>query len=230
MFKRVATILNRLVACLFTVQSSETKGKHSNTASNLLVQSGQRCRDALALANQKPKRKRSAAQADTQAESTKQTPNPVLAVLGQGGLQRQILAQPSVKQSPKPKRSAAHKGTQVQSPKKTQKPALTMSGQDGLQPSTVVEKSRQDLSNKLSVVQSTKAEPSSSKGRTTTKRKATPAGKTSATPASKTRQVAKPAKTQKPKAAASTTQAKKRTPSKTPAQTRTARPSKAAGA
>ena len=60
MFKRVATILNRLVACLFTEPSSETGIKPSNTASNLLVQSGQRCRDALALANQKSKGKAAA--------------------------------------------------------------------------------------------------------------------------------------------------------------------------
>ena len=191
MFKRVATILNRLVACLFTEPSSETVIKPSNTASNLLVQSGQRCRDALTQlqqsqsANQKSKDKPLAVQSDTQAKSRKRTPKTVM--------------------------------------------VIKQYGQDGLQPATPVEKSRQDLSNKPSVAPSTKAEQSSSKGRTTTKRKATPAGKTSATPVRKTRQAVAQAQTQKTKAAVSTTQAKKRTPSKTPAQTRTARQSKARG-
>ena len=92
MFKRVATILNRLVGYLFTAPSLETVIKHSNTASNLLVQSGQPCKDAQTPVAQKPKRKLSTAKADTTAASRKQTQNPVLAVLGQGGLQRQIRA------------------------------------------------------------------------------------------------------------------------------------------
>ena len=48
--------------------------------------------DAQVAAPQNPKRKPKVAQPTKQASSRKQTPNPVLAVLGQGGLQRQIRA------------------------------------------------------------------------------------------------------------------------------------------
>lgn len=98
MFKRLATTLNRLVAYLFTAPSLQTETKHSSTASNLPVKSGQPCKDVqeqLSLnqpVQSKPKRKPKAAQQTKQASSRKQTPNPVLAVLGQGGLQRQIRA------------------------------------------------------------------------------------------------------------------------------------------
>ena len=92
MLKRLATILNRLGGFLFTAPSVQMEIKHSVTANSLPVKSGQPCKDALTLAKQKPKRKPKAAQPTTQAASHKQTQNPVLAVLGQGGLQRQIRA------------------------------------------------------------------------------------------------------------------------------------------
>lgn len=143
MFKQVATILNRLVAYLFTAPSLQTEIKHSSTVSNLPVKSGQPCKDAQIPVAQKPKRKPSTAKADTTAASRKQTPNPVLAVLGQGGLQRQILASQPVSQSPKRKRSVAPSTKAVQSPKRTQKLAPPMNGKDGLLLEIPASKTRQ---------------------------------------------------------------------------------------
>ena len=91
----------------------------------------------------KPKRKPKVAQPTTQAASHKQTQNPVLAVLGQGGLQRVILASQPVSQSPKPKRSVAQRTTQEQSPKRTQKPVQTTNGKDGSQQVTPASKTPQ---------------------------------------------------------------------------------------
>ena len=108
MFKQVATILNRLVAYLFTAPSSETVIKPSNTASNSLAQYGQPCRDVLTPAKQKPKRKRSVAQSTKQVASRKQTQKPAQQEHGQGGSQQAIPAsklplpvKPAVKRKPK---------------------------------------------------------------------------------------------------------------------------------
>ena len=175
--------LVRLMRTVGLVRQAHTL-PHGN---NLSVQD---TKHQLQPVQSKPKRNSKAAQPTTQAASRKQTQNPVLAVLGQGGLQRQILAsktplpvKPAVKAKAArvPSIKAALLSQQEQAPVLT--PTEALSGERG----------------KLK------------------------------TRASKTRQVAKPAKTQKPKAVASTTQAKKRTPSKTPAQTRTARQSKARG-
>lgn len=143
MLKRIVTTLNRLVAYLFTTQSVQTKGKPFNTANNLLVQSGQRCRDALTLAKQKPKRKPKVALADTTEQSRKQTQNPVLAVLGQSGLQREIRASQPVSKSRKRKPSTAQYTIAETSSKPILKPVLKINGKDGLLLATVVSKTPQ---------------------------------------------------------------------------------------
>ena len=108
MFKQVATILNRLVDYLFTALSLATETKPCNIASNLPVKSGQQCKDVQAPVKQKRKPKPKVVLQTTQEALHKQTQNPVLAVLGQGGLQRQIRAsktnqpvKPAVKRKPK---------------------------------------------------------------------------------------------------------------------------------
>lgn len=140
MFKRVATILNRLVAYLFTAPSLPTKDKHSKSANSSPVQSGQPCKDAQAPAPQKRKRKTSTAKAGTTAASRKQTQKVVLAVLGQGGLQRQIRASQPASKSAKRKPSAVQPTKQAQSPKQTRKPAQPTSGKAGLQQATPASK------------------------------------------------------------------------------------------
>ena len=99
----------------------------------------------------------------------------------------------SAPQKSKGKRKAVQQDTQAPSRKRTPKTVTTTkkSGQAGSQPATPAKQSRQGLNSKRSVVQSTSQAQSSSKGRITTKPKATPAGKPSATRASKTRQHAK---------------------------------------
>ena len=87
MLKRVATMLNRLVAYLFTAPSLQTETKHSSTASNLPVKSGQPCKDAQTPVAQKPKRKPLVAQPTKQASSRKQTQKPVQTISGKDGLQ-----------------------------------------------------------------------------------------------------------------------------------------------
>lgn len=105
MFKQAATILNRLVAYLFTAPSSVTVETPNSTVNRSLAQSGQPCKDAQTPVAQKLKHKPSTAKADTTVASRKQTQNPVLAVLGQGGLQRQIRASQPASKSAKRKPS-----------------------------------------------------------------------------------------------------------------------------
>lgn len=136
MFKRAATILNRLVACLFTDRSTGMKDKPRSSANSSPAQSGQEWQDAQAPVIQKRKRKPSAVKADTKVSSRKQTQKVVLAVLGQGGLQRQILAHQPASKSPKRKPLAAQQTKAEASPKQTQKPALLTSGKAGSQPVT----------------------------------------------------------------------------------------------
>lgn len=236
MLKRVATILNRLVGYLFMAPSLPTEGTASSTVNSSPVQSGQPCKDAQTPVAQKPKRKPSTAKAGTTAASRKQTQNPVLAVLGQGGLQRQIRASQPASKSAKRKPSVAQPTKQAQSPKQTQKPAQLTSGKDGLQPAIPVSKTR--LPVKPAVKAKAVRVPSIKAALLSQQEQAPVLTPTEAlsgergqlkTRASKTRQVAKVAPTKKPKAVASTTQAKKRTVKQTPAQTRTARPSKVRG-
>lgn len=236
MFKQVATILNRLVGFLFTAPSLQTEIKHSSTASNFPVKSGQPCKDAQTPVAQKPKRKPSTAKADTTAASRKQTQNPVLAVLGQGGLQRQIRASQPASKSVKRKPLVAQPTKQASSRKQTQKPAQTISGKGGLQPAIPASKTRLPVKPavkaKAARVPSIKAVLLSQQGQapvlTPTEALSGERGQLK-TRASKTHQAAKAAPTKKPKAAASTTQVKKRTAKQTPAQTHTARQSKARG-
>jgi hypothetical protein len=134
------------------------------------------------------------------------------------------------------KHKAVQPTTAESSRKAAQKSAPATRGQTGKQPATPASKIRLPVKPAVKAkavrVPSIKAALLSQQeqvpAQTPTAAQSGVTGKPKTT-ASKTRQVAKPAKTQKTKAAASTTQAKKRTPSKTPAQTRTARPSKARG-
>jgi len=236
MFKRVATILNRLVACLFTAPSLETKVNQTNSVSNFPVQSGQVCKDAQVPVAQKRKRKSSVAQADTKVASPKQTQNPVLAVIGQGGLQRKIRASQPAYKSPKRKPSAVQYALVEASPKRTRKLAPPMNGKDGLLLATPVLKTPQpakpEVKAKAARVPSIKVVLLSQQGQapvlTPTETLSGERGQLK-TRASKTPQPAKVAPTKKQKAVASTTAAKKRTVKQTPAQTRTARPSKVRG-
>ena len=236
MFKRLATTLNRLVAYLFTAPSVQTEIKHSVTVSNLPVKSGQPCKDVQTPVAQKPKRKPSIAKADTTAASRKQTPNPVLAVLGQGGLQRQIRASQPASKSAKRKPSAVQYTIVEASPKRTRKLAPPINGKDGLLLTIPASKThlpvKPAVKAKAARVPSIKAALLSQQGQapvlTPTEALSGERGQLK-TRASKTHQAAKAAPTKKQKAVASTTPVKKRTKKQTPAQTRTARPSKARG-
>lgn len=236
MLKRVATILNRLVGYLFTAPSLPTEGTDSSTVNSSPVQSGQPCKDAQTPVAQKPKRKPSTAKAGTTAASHKQTQNPVLAVLGQGGLQRQIRASQPASKSAKRKPSVAQPTKQAQSPKQTQKPAQLTSGKDGLQPAIPVSKTRLPVKPavkaKAARVPSIKAALLSQQGQapvlTPTEALSGERGQLK-TRASKTRLPAKQPKKTVQKVAQSTKAGKKHTQKQTPAQTRTVRKSKALG-
>ena len=94
LLKRVMQRLGKMV-CLFTTPSMGQMDTQQPNVSKLPVKFGQQTQDAQGQSKpvqSKPKRKPKAAQPTTQAASHKQTQNPVLAVLGQGGLQRQIRA------------------------------------------------------------------------------------------------------------------------------------------
>ena len=94
MLKAVMQRLGKMV-CLFTTPSMGQVISPQPCASKKPVESGQQTQDAQEQSKpvqSKPKRKPKAVQPTKQASSHKQTQNPVLAVLGQGGLQRQIRA------------------------------------------------------------------------------------------------------------------------------------------
>ena len=94
LLKRVMQRLGKMV-CLFTTPSMGQMDTQQPNVSKLPVKFGQQTQDAQGQSKpvqSKPKRKPKAVQPTKQASSHKQTQNPVLAVLGQGGLQRQIRA------------------------------------------------------------------------------------------------------------------------------------------
>ena len=94
MLKAVMQRLGKMV-CLFTTPSMGQVISPQPCANKKPVESGQQTQDAQEQSKpvqSKPKRKPKAVQPTKQASSRKQTQNPVLAVLGQGGLQRQIRA------------------------------------------------------------------------------------------------------------------------------------------
>ena len=118
LLKVVMQRLGKMV-CLFTTPSMGQVISPQPCANKKPVESGQQTQDAQEQSKpvqSKPKRKPKVVQPTTQAASHKQTQNPVLAVLGQGGLQRQIRAsktnQPA-KSAPKVKAKAV-KSTKVE--------------------------------------------------------------------------------------------------------------------
>ena len=94
LLKVVMQHLGKMV-CLFTTPSMGQTELQQRNANKSPVPSGQQTQDVQEQSNpvqSKPKRKPKAVQPTKQASSHKQTQNPVLAVLGQDGLQRQIRA------------------------------------------------------------------------------------------------------------------------------------------
>ena len=94
LLKVVMQRLGKMV-CLFTTPSMGQTELQQRNANKSPVPSGQQTQDVQEQSKpvqSKPKRKPKAVQPTKQASSHKQTQNPVLAVLGQDGLQRQIRA------------------------------------------------------------------------------------------------------------------------------------------
>jgi hypothetical protein len=134
MLTRVATTLKRLVACLFTAQSSATVETPSNTANHSPVQSGQPCKVARKprqSASKKPKRKTSVAQAGTTAQSRKPRQKPAQQTSGENGLQQATPASQPASKSAKRKPKAVQPTTAAKSRKPASKPAQTTSGKRG---------------------------------------------------------------------------------------------------
>ena len=133
----VSTIIQRLQALIHLGVSNTSVptviGKHK-----LVV-----AQERLQVAQSKPKRKPKVALADTTEQSRKQTQNPVLAVLGQGGLQREIRASQPVSKSRKRKPSTAQYTIAETSSKPILKPVLKINGKDGLLLATLVSKTPQ---------------------------------------------------------------------------------------